>query len=366
MIDISSPPHIVHIEVTEDCNLRCPHCYLGEVRHPGRLSLPEVTRLVEEVRLMGGEYAVLSGGEFFLHPEWRQMLEVAKALAVRCRVLTNGVSLRPEVYHDLCEQGLVAELRFSLDGLSHDEVRGTGTMDAVVKAIRACRGTPARVVVNTVALKPSISTLPEFYDLVGRLGVVEWRVDFPFCAGRMIRNGELFTEEDLAEAVSAFGAIVEKYERHSPRMLLDLAGVFKSRCLAYGFARLDLSSHPCEYMQNSCTVRATGDVGWCPSLPIVFGSIRDQPLRAILVGESRRRFLDLSVHSLVSCRGCKYLPLCQGGCRADAWYEGGGILERDPRSCAVMEQYAERILPRLGPLMRRRLEEAGMMACFAH
>ena len=63
------PPSLRYLELylTERCNLRCGHCFLGDL---GRTDLPPATtfRLLDQFDAMGGLRLLLTGGEAILHP----------------------------------------------------------------------------------------------------------------------------------------------------------------------------------------------------------------------------------------------------------------------------------------------------------
>ena len=64
-------PSLRYLEllVTDRCNLRCRHCYLGDA--PGRdLPLPVLERVAREFEGMQGLRLLISGGEPLLHPDF--------------------------------------------------------------------------------------------------------------------------------------------------------------------------------------------------------------------------------------------------------------------------------------------------------
>lgn len=63
----------VYLYVTERCQLRCQHCYMGE-RLDRALKMPfdEVAATLRTWRLMGGSKLTILGGEPTLHPDLRE------------------------------------------------------------------------------------------------------------------------------------------------------------------------------------------------------------------------------------------------------------------------------------------------------
>jgi 7,8-dihydro-6-hydroxymethylpterin dimethyltransferase len=96
------PDHQQHacvcvVEITDQCNLRCPVCFADSGPHrPGFKSLAEVTAMLDAVVAAEGNPDVvqLSGGEPTLHPELDAILAAAKARPIRHLMLnTNGIRI---------------------------------------------------------------------------------------------------------------------------------------------------------------------------------------------------------------------------------------------------------------------------------
>ena len=96
------PDHEQHgctliIEVTDNCNLRCPTCYAAS--GPERVihrSLTQIEAMLDRAVLNEGEPAViqLSGGEPTLHPEFFQIIEMMKTRPIQHLLLnTNGIRI---------------------------------------------------------------------------------------------------------------------------------------------------------------------------------------------------------------------------------------------------------------------------------
>ena len=96
------PDHEQHscltiIELTDRCNLSCPTCYAESSPHHGRhRTLDEIERMLDLVVANEGEPDVvqLSGGEPTLHPQFFEVLDMAKQRPIRhLMVNTNGIRI---------------------------------------------------------------------------------------------------------------------------------------------------------------------------------------------------------------------------------------------------------------------------------
>jgi len=96
------PDHEQHscvtlVEVTEQCNLTCPTCYANSSPTNGRhRTLAEIERMLDIVVANEGQPDVvqISGGEPTIHPDFFQILDLAKQKPIRhIMVNTNGIKI---------------------------------------------------------------------------------------------------------------------------------------------------------------------------------------------------------------------------------------------------------------------------------
>lgn len=94
------PDHEQHscltlIEITDHCNLTCPVCYASSGPHrPGYRSVAEIERMLDAIVASEGHPDVvqISGGEPTLHPDFFEILRLAKQRPIRhLMVNTNGI-----------------------------------------------------------------------------------------------------------------------------------------------------------------------------------------------------------------------------------------------------------------------------------
>jgi hypothetical protein len=96
------PDHEQHscltiVEVTDRCNLTCPTCYAESSPHHGRhRTLEEIEQMLDLVVANEGQPDVvqLSGGEPTVHPQFFEILDIAKQKPIRhLMVNTNGIRI---------------------------------------------------------------------------------------------------------------------------------------------------------------------------------------------------------------------------------------------------------------------------------
>ncbi len=97
------PDHEQHscltlVEVTDRCNLSCPICYADSSadEHLRHRSLAEIESMIDAVVANEGEPQIvqLSGGEPTIHPEFFQILDIAKSKPIKHLMInTNGIKI---------------------------------------------------------------------------------------------------------------------------------------------------------------------------------------------------------------------------------------------------------------------------------
>lgn len=127
----------IYIYITEKCQLKCGHCYMGE-RLDRALFMPllEVKKTLELWRKMGSSKLSILGGEPTLHPDFIEICRYGSSLGYEKVILnTNGLLKARHVLSKMSPKEF-SYIQVSLDGGSpetHDMIRGKGTFRAAWK-----------------------------------------------------------------------------------------------------------------------------------------------------------------------------------------------------------------------------------------
>jgi radical SAM protein with 4Fe4S-binding SPASM domain len=142
----------VYLYITEKCQLRCGHCYMGErLENEKMMPFPEVVQTLQVWRKMGGSKLSILGGEPTLHPNFIEICRYAKQLGYE-KVILNTNGLRKSLQQlDKMQPDEFNYIQISLDGgssQSHDIIRGNGTFKIAwaTTKILAERGFDTRVI----------------------------------------------------------------------------------------------------------------------------------------------------------------------------------------------------------------------------
>jgi radical SAM protein with 4Fe4S-binding SPASM domain len=196
-LDQSPVPSLRYLllHITDRCNLRCRHCFIGESGHTD-LALEKITNVVDEFEGMQGLRLLISGGEPLLHREFWILNDYLAERDLRTVLLSNGTLIDDETAARL----RVQEVQVSLDGMreAHDFVRGDGNFERSVEAIRRLTAAGRQVSVATMIHSRNLLDFEDLTALVEELGVREWAVDLPSAAGRLDRQSGLMVDPRAA------------------------------------------------------------------------------------------------------------------------------------------------------------------------
>jgi radical SAM protein with 4Fe4S-binding SPASM domain len=133
----------VGIGLTNECNLRCAHCYRPDMVID-RLTLADVERVCDSLPIRSMNLGV---GENGLHPDYRAILDTLWQRGIKTSVTSNSLSL--ECLPDDAVKRFHS-VEFSLDfptEREHDAFRGAGNWRAVRAGIERCAtlGVPATI-----------------------------------------------------------------------------------------------------------------------------------------------------------------------------------------------------------------------------
>jgi len=233
----------------------------------------------------------------------------------------------------------------SLDGARRrtcDAIRGEGTYDRALEALRLLAASPIPTSINAVLTSANAREIPELHDLAGALGV-SLRVSRFRPSGR--------------------GAGAWDELRPDPAQLLAfsawLAGRGDVRTGDSFFSltpqeRMGLGLNLCGAAKLTCCVGPEGEVYPCAFLQMRefrAGSVREEPFAGIW--ESSPVFRALRRLRIRSCESCHRFDRCHGGCPAVAYHMGRDLDRGDPecleRCVTAVRGATGRALEELGP-----------------
>lgn len=211
------------ISLTNDCNLRCKYCFVGEKNFCKKIiskeNIDEAIKAVKELAKVKNKkevFITFFGGEPTLYPKLiKYSMEKArqelKEYKVSFGITTNGV-FNDEIKNILVENEFTVTI--SMDGLPkfQDKQRvtpaNTGTSHIIEQTIRDLKQRGLSVIVRMTITRPMIFEFKETIDYLSDLGVKIIHFEPITIGGRAKENEEILERpepeeyaEKLAEAV---------------------------------------------------------------------------------------------------------------------------------------------------------------------
>jgi len=152
----------VGIGLTNECNLRCPHCYRSDMVVE-RLARADI-RMVCDALTVGSMN--LGVGENGLHSEYRNILDDLAARGIKTSITSNGLSVQALTDEQLRRfHSVELSLDFPTEH-EHDAFRGAGNWRTVVTALERCAGLRVPVTVTAVMMTINYLRLPAATRLI--------------------------------------------------------------------------------------------------------------------------------------------------------------------------------------------------------
>jgi len=263
---------LVTLYLSERCNSRCITCDYW--RHGvADMGLDSVRRLLPDLARLHTEVALISGGEPLLNPEWPQIAELLRAQGLKLWLLTSGLSLAK---HARRAAALFEAITVSVDGTdpaTYEAIRGLDAFDKVCEGIRAAAQTGAPVSVRVTLQRANFQQLPQFVELVRRLGAHQ--VSF---LAVDVANPHAFARQDdftsdlalRTEELPVLAGLIDELEHayagefrsgliaDSPRKLRRIHQYFSAVCGVADYPRVR-----CNVFEYSAVLGAKGSVSPC-------------------------------------------------------------------------------------------------------
>lgn len=160
-------------EITETCNYKCGHCYLGQKRK-NNLSVSDKKKIIELIERSGCLWLQITGGEPFWDKDFIEVYQFAQSLGFLITLSTNGSLLTKHRIAEIIEAcppyrltisayGATAESYESLTGVSRSFKQFTNGIELASK-------TKIRTRLNIIATKYNQNEIINMVDLAKNFG----------------------------------------------------------------------------------------------------------------------------------------------------------------------------------------------------
>lgn len=333
-------PYQLAFEVTNDCQLRCKHCYNeAGMKRKGELKSEEIIDIMRQFKYLGGTSVLLTGGEVFLKNGIENILKYACSNFFRIVILSNGYSISEEIFQILEKNKEKIAIQISIDGMkeNHDYIRG------VSGAFEKTIGNVKRLISNEIAVSIGFTLndineqdLKSVVEYSKELGCSSINIGAVSKIGRAVYNN-----------ISSDNSI-NRFEV----LLNEMRTLYEDEEFKVGRSEEDLQEEkkePVNKFPNTCGagyrilhVFADGKLGICPSSRAVFsrinlGNLKETRLAEILDVFHMKFLLSIPNPSKEVCGECTYYDEC-GRCIVK-------MLQKSKEECKVVRSlYEQKII----------------------
>lgn len=335
----------VWFHLTNNCNLRCPYCYV--YKSPESMSEATMRLAIKKLMVSANKHGYkelsikFAGGEPLLEKEllFTAVKIANKAAAINglkmnYAVLTNGVLLTKELCRRLRKERIAVSL--SLDGLGnyHDETRffegGKGSFHTVERGIKNLQREGVRIGVTVTITNRNIENLPDLAEYL-----LKNKIHFIY---NLYRENPLVTqalEVSGEKLVKYLKKVFERIEKDLPDY--SLLDNFLDR-VNLGQPHL----YPCAAGSTYFVVDHKGNLSLCP---VIMGEKIGSLESGDLVGLMKKRGFPggLSVDDKKDCADCRWRYGCAGGCPLLTRNSMGGYSAPSPY-CPVYQELIPLVL----------------------
>lgn len=321
--DLENGIESAYLHVTHRCNLHCVGCYSFEDMRNSLLDLDteSMKHILDELKSVGVNNLVISGGEPFLRQDIFDIMKYAKEdLSIsNINLITNG-TINNIDWKKL--SSYIDFISFSLDSYKEDLcfIRDEGIFNKTMDNIKeAQKYLPTNIIVTIH--KKNIDYLDEYKKIVDNLNVS--------------MNISLFVSKD-DEMLSDF--ILEKsdYEK-----LSRITQESNFRVLDSSIEGQLGCRESCGAGKSIISIDADGNVTPCHMFlekDFILGNVQENRLKDILDQSKLDPVVEFTVDDIDSCQECQYNYLCGAGCRYRAYCTDGNITSVDPL-CGTYKAY---------------------------
>ena len=321
----SAVPIAVQFELTQRCNLRCCHCYLGG-SVSSELPTDRWLELVTEVRNLGCMQVCLTGGEIGLRSGWLEIAERVRRDGMILGVLTNGTLMTEEELDTLAalRPSRVSVSIYGDSAAAHEAVTGVaGSFEKTVASVRHLTQRGIRVRAAIVLMKRSFGTYAKTRDFAVSLGC---EPVFDFTVAPAADGGT----DVLSHRIST--AQLDDF------LLREIAPLQRSRPQdenGPALRRPERTVGECGAGSSSAFVSAAGELCPCMGFMPSFGNVAGRPFEEAWRDEESVRHRERMSEELRACRDCEAADRCVSTCPRRSLIECGDIGLPTEWSCHV-------------------------------
>lgn len=322
------PLRTVYFYLTPECNLACRHCWIAPrysnvTTASEYLPLPLFRSVIEQALPLGLTGIKLTGGEPLLHPDFMEILEIAREHDIEVTVETNGTLLTPELAESLarCKNLSISVSLDGVDAETHEWVRGVkGSFEAALGGIRTLVAAGIQPQVIMSLFRKNVDQVAALVSMVEEMGAgsVKFNIIQPGARGEQVyHDGEGLEIKKVIETGKWVDATLSR--EHEISLFYSLPPAFKPMGALFG--ERGCGCGQCG-IRTILGVLGNGSYALCgigETVPeMVFGNAATDRLEVVWKDHPVLREIREGLPNRLKgvCRTCAMKGVCLGSCLA--------------------------------------------------
>lgn len=302
----------VHITITNDCNMRCPHCFVSAgIVEKQELKVEEILSVIDTIgRINGVTDIVVSGGEPLIHPGIMQLLKGLRKHNVS--LFTNGTLINEDNYKiiaDCCQ-----EVQISFEGVtkeSYEKIRGKGNYYKALHAINLLKTTGVKITLAITILPSTVNNIRE--HLISFVNSFEYE------------NLEIRLNDDIEMRGNALTMDFTGYNKYEvDKIMLSLI----DRLQEMGVTKESRSGRNIKFKNcgigTNIVIDANGRMYPCNKFSSYYRKLDED--MSLVFEDFNELNRTTSINCISKCQKCELRYICAGGCRIDYMNQHGNML----------------------------------------
>lgn len=291
-------PIKVQWKITNKCNLKCKHCYLGKL-DGFELDFKKAMEITDTIINSNVMEVTLSGGECLTYKGIEKIIQKLLINEIKVDIFTNALLLKR--FLDKLDETNIEKNKLlfyvSVDGLkdTHEKIRGKNTFDITIENIKYAIDKGYTVVTNTVINKINYEDIIDMVVLLKKLGVKDVQLSNLIIQGNASKDLKL----DLKSQISLKDKLSNLYKEHPEFGYIYYSEVPDEDGIRKVYS---LNNDKDEYVGNDnwkctagiarVTIDPNGKVYCCPFIEDSFlGDLNSENLEEVWDNVNRYKFL---------------------------------------------------------------------------
>ena len=314
----------LRLEVTEKCNLKCVHCYLGHRNQENtydhiQLEFDKLIKVVKEAKELGAYKVVITGGEPFLYPDFIKLCRKIKELNFMLVIYTNGTLIDDQNAKALSEIGvnMVLVSNYGTETTYFENTtKVSGSHQSFKNGIKYLKKWDVNYKLQTVLLSTNEENRDKLWE------VCKPRVDFRIFVGK---NGS-FHPKKYRASDEAIKDVMKYNYQYSLDQKEDKNNFIKDH---------DLSQPVCNMGRAKLIVETNGEVKACTNSKAV-GNIKHESLTDIWNGDKLEQVQQkIAWENYNSCQSCSLKKYRYNICPVMNYLETGDMTVPPEEQCRL-------------------------------